>query len=98
MCRDTAGQERFRSLIPSYIRDSSVAVIVYDVASNLLTKLLKFNLPISKLLTFDVVVLGLLENVQSTYISFLWFEQVDNPFLTQLNGSKKSVLRGVVML
>ncbi|KAL6008281.1 Ras-related protein RABH1b [Asimina triloba] len=29
---DTAGQERFRSLIPSYIRDSSVAVIVYDVA------------------------------------------------------------------
>jgi len=27
MCRDTAGQERFRSLIPSYIRDSSVAVI-----------------------------------------------------------------------
>lgn len=33
--RDTAGQERFRSLIPSYIRDSSVAVIVYDVASML---------------------------------------------------------------
>ncbi|PWA68049.1 transketolase family protein [Artemisia annua] len=31
--RDTAGQERFRSLIPSYIRDSSVAVITYDVAS-----------------------------------------------------------------
>jgi hypothetical protein len=35
LCRDTAGQERFRSLIPSYIRDSSVAVIVFDVASNL---------------------------------------------------------------
>jgi GTPase SAR1 family protein len=34
-CRDTAGQERFRSLIPSYIRDSSVAVIVFDVASNI---------------------------------------------------------------
>ena len=33
--RDTAGQERFRSLIPSYIRDSSVAVIVYDVASKI---------------------------------------------------------------
>lgn len=33
LLRDTAGQERFRSLIPSYIRDSSVAVIVYDVAS-----------------------------------------------------------------
>lgn len=33
--RDTAGQERFRSLIPSYIRDSSVAVVVYDVTSEL---------------------------------------------------------------
>merc|ERR1712187_1081996 len=32
---DTAGQERFRSLILSYIRDSSVAVIVYDVANRL---------------------------------------------------------------
>ncbi|KAM7262040.1 hypothetical protein ACFE04_021117 [Oxalis oulophora] len=31
--QDTAGQERFRSLIPSYIRDSSVAVVVYDVAN-----------------------------------------------------------------
>ena len=30
---DSAGQERFRSLIPSYIRDSSVAVVVYDIAS-----------------------------------------------------------------
>ena len=30
---DTAGQERFQSLIPSYIRDSSAAVVVYDVAS-----------------------------------------------------------------
>merc|ERR1712003_294967 len=30
---DTAGHERFRSLIPSYIRDSTVAVVVYDVAN-----------------------------------------------------------------
>ncbi|ORX85549.1 hypothetical protein BCR32DRAFT_229612 [Anaeromyces robustus] len=30
---DTAGQERFTSLIPSYIRDSSVAVVVYDIAN-----------------------------------------------------------------
>ena len=30
---DTARQERFRSLIPSYIRDSSVAVVVYDITS-----------------------------------------------------------------
>ncbi len=28
-----AGQERFRSLIPSYIRDSAVALIVYDITS-----------------------------------------------------------------
>lgn len=30
---DTAGQERFHSLVPSYIRDSAIAVIVYDVSS-----------------------------------------------------------------
>lgn len=30
---DTAGQERFRSLIPAYIRDSSVAIIVYDITN-----------------------------------------------------------------
>nr|XP_020832176.1 ras-related protein Rab-6B-like isoform X2 [Phascolarctos cinereus] len=30
---DTAGQERFQSLIPSYIRDSTVAVIVYDITN-----------------------------------------------------------------
>eukprot|EP01126_Amoeba_proteus_P065295 TRINITY_DN9260_c0_g2_i1.p1 TRINITY_DN9260_c0_g2~~TRINITY_DN9260_c0_g2_i1.p1 ORF type:complete len:252 (+),score=47.23 TRINITY_DN9260_c0_g2_i1:100-756(+) len=30
---DTAGQERFRSLAPSYIRDSSVAVICYDISN-----------------------------------------------------------------
>ena len=29
----TAGQERFKSLIPSYIRESKVAVIVYDVSN-----------------------------------------------------------------
>jgi Ras-related protein Rab-6A len=29
----SAGQERFRALIPSYIRDSSVAIIVYDTTN-----------------------------------------------------------------
>jgi len=29
---DTAGQERFRCLIPGYIRDSNVAIIVYDIS------------------------------------------------------------------
>ncbi|KAF1744518.1 hypothetical protein MXB_4312 [Myxobolus squamalis] len=28
---DTAGQEKFRSLIPGYIRDSSVAIVIYDI-------------------------------------------------------------------
>jgi len=30
---DTVGQEQFRSLIPSYIRDSAVAIIVYDISN-----------------------------------------------------------------
>ncbi|KAI3388188.1 hypothetical protein SNEBB_006234 [Seison nebaliae] len=30
---DTAGQERFRALTPSYMQDSTAAVIVYDVTS-----------------------------------------------------------------
>jgi len=30
---DTAGQEKFRSLIPGYIRDSQVALIVYDITN-----------------------------------------------------------------
>ncbi|CAO3610222.1 unnamed protein product [Cunninghamella blakesleeana] len=30
---DSGGQERFRSLVPSYIRDSSVGVIVYDITN-----------------------------------------------------------------
>jgi Ras-related protein Rab-6A len=30
---DTAGQEKFRSLIPSYIRNATVAVFVYDITN-----------------------------------------------------------------
>lgn len=30
---DTAGQEKFHSLIPSYVRNSTVAVFVYDITS-----------------------------------------------------------------
>lgn len=30
---DTAGQDRFRALIPSYIRDSTAAVVVFDLTS-----------------------------------------------------------------
>lgn len=28
---DTAGQEKFKSLIPMYIRDSDIIILVYDV-------------------------------------------------------------------
>ena len=31
---DTAGQEKFKSIMPSYIRNARIAVIVYDVTSN----------------------------------------------------------------
>ena len=34
---DTAGQEKFKSLIPMYIRDANVILIVYDITS-------KFNM------------------------------------------------------
>ena len=29
---DTAGQEWFKSLIPSYIKDCQVAILVYDIS------------------------------------------------------------------
>ena len=32
---DTAGQEKYRSLISNYLREASVAVVVYDVTSNI---------------------------------------------------------------
>lgn len=31
---DTAGQEKFKSLIPMYIRDANIIVVVYDITSN----------------------------------------------------------------
>lgn len=31
---DTAGQEKFKSLIPTYLTDAAMAIIVYDVTSN----------------------------------------------------------------
>ena len=30
---DTAGQEKYRSLIPSYVRNSSIVFVVYDVSN-----------------------------------------------------------------
>jgi Ras-related protein Rab-6A len=30
---DTAGQEKFRTLIPMYIRDANIIIVVYDITS-----------------------------------------------------------------
>ena len=30
---DTAGQEKFRSLIPMYIRDANILIVTYDIKS-----------------------------------------------------------------
>ena len=30
---DTAGQEKFKSLIPTYLVDAKICVIVYDISS-----------------------------------------------------------------
>lgn len=32
-CRDTAGQERYRSLAPLYYRGAAAAAVVYDITS-----------------------------------------------------------------
>jgi Ras-related protein Rab-6A len=32
---DSAGQERYKSLIPSYVRGASIIFILYDISSNL---------------------------------------------------------------
>ena len=44
---DTAGQERFHSLIPSYIKDSSAAVIVFDITSTFLPSQIRTRSPTS---------------------------------------------------
>jgi small GTP-binding protein len=31
---DSAGQERYKSLIPNYVRGSSIIFIIYDISSN----------------------------------------------------------------
>jgi small GTP-binding protein len=36
---DTAGQEKYKSLIPSYIRGSSIIFLVYDVTSKYILNL-----------------------------------------------------------
>lgn len=38
---DTAGQEKYKSLIPSYIRNSSIVIIIYDITSKILIKIEK---------------------------------------------------------
>ena len=56
---DTAGQERFRSLVPMYLRDTKIAIMMYDITSVVsIFHFLIFTLPvfsatmnISKMLT-----------------------------------------------
>jgi GTPase SAR1 family protein len=70
--RDTAGQERFRSLIPSYIRDSSVAVIVYDVAS--MSFKYAFFSPILLLTIYIFMQILHYNNISIVTLSFLFLE------------------------
>lgn len=35
---DTAGQEKFKSLIPMYVRDAKVIILVYDITGKILNK------------------------------------------------------------
>lgn len=44
---DTAGQERFRALVPAYIRDSAIAVVVYDITSMYLLICIESSLSLS---------------------------------------------------
>lgn len=32
---DTAGQEKFRNMIPSYIKQADIAILVYDITSKM---------------------------------------------------------------
>ncbi len=41
---DTAGQEKFKSLIPIYIRDANIVIIVYDI-----TGIIIFNIKLKNL-------------------------------------------------
>lgn len=50
---DTAGQERFRALVPAYIRDSAIAVVVYDITSMYLLICIESSLSLSLSLGSD---------------------------------------------
>ena len=67
----TAGQERFRSLIPSYIRDSSVAIIVYDVTS------IPTNLTLLSLFSYPTFTFLLLQSDRASFVNTAkWIDDV----------------------
>jgi Ras-related protein Rab-18 len=49
--KDTAGQERFRTLTPSYYRGAQGAILVYDVTSR--DSFAKLNVWLNELETFS---------------------------------------------
>lgn len=56
---DTAGQERFHSLIPSYIRNSTVAFLVFDITSRItFESLQKWHQSVSSVASPGVIVVG----------------------------------------
>ncbi len=56
---DTGGQERFKCLMPMYIRDSRIVIFVFDVTDvNTLDILNSYTSDLSGLKTYDIVIIG----------------------------------------
>ncbi len=78
---DTAGQEKFRSLIPMYIRDANIILFVYDISS-------KWKI-ISGAETFKSLETHWLEQIQQSQVSNAIFALVGNKL--DLDGPKREI-------
>lgn len=78
---DTAGQEKFRSLIPMYIRDANIIILVYDITSKIFIN--KFHLVI-------------LDNESYKHVTNHWLEQIKdvkrNDAIFALVGNKSDLI------